>query len=367
MAKFKNQDILFDDNEQVILGSSNDAAIYWDTSDLIVTKHPKHITEGYYATKDYVKGVVAGLEWQDSVISATTDIPGSPNYGDRYIVPSGASGAWSGLDDDVAEYTTSWSYVTPSAGFSTWVEDTSAWYVYTGSNWVNFGGKIDHGNLKGLTDDDHSAYPLVTNFEASRATIATNWTDLTDAGDTTLHKHDTMYYTETELDGGQLDNRYYTEAETDTLTQTASANAADVAMDYTDSEFTTHTGAADPHTGYLLVDGSRDMSGDLLPAASDTYDLGHSDAVWDNIWCKTLHTSAGSLHVGSVEITDTAGVLTTTADVSFGGLTASTLTVNTSAGVTGWFDDGVEFRVQVANGLITSIGPSVTGGYYEGT
>jgi hypothetical protein len=52
------------------------------------------------------------------------------------------------------------------------------------------GGQLDHGlALTGLTDDDHSAYPLVTNFEVDRATIATNWTDLTDAGATSLHKH----------------------------------------------------------------------------------------------------------------------------------------------------------------------------------
>ena len=49
---------------------------------------------------------------------------------------------------------------------------------------------IDHGSIDGLGDDDHSAYPLVTDFEVDRATIGTNWTDLTDGGDTTLHDHD---------------------------------------------------------------------------------------------------------------------------------------------------------------------------------
>ncbi len=48
---------------------------------------------------------------------------------------------------------------------------------------------LDHGNIQGLNDDDHSSYPLITNFEADRATIATNWTDLTDAGETALHSH----------------------------------------------------------------------------------------------------------------------------------------------------------------------------------
>lgn len=49
---------------------------------------------------------------------------------------------------------------------------------------------IDHGTeLTGLTDDDHTQYVLVTNLEADRATIVTNWDDLTDGGETTLHTH----------------------------------------------------------------------------------------------------------------------------------------------------------------------------------
>jgi hypothetical protein len=49
--------------------------------------------------------------------------------------------------------------------------------------------ELHHGDIQGLEDDDHNKYPLITNFEADRATIATNWTDLTDAGQTALHSH----------------------------------------------------------------------------------------------------------------------------------------------------------------------------------
>ena len=42
-------------------------------------------------------------------------------------------------------------------------------------------------------------------------------TDLTDSGDTSLHIHDSRYYTETELNAGQLDSRYYTESEVDAI------------------------------------------------------------------------------------------------------------------------------------------------------
>jgi cytoskeletal protein CcmA (bactofilin family) len=46
------------------------------------------------------------------------------------------------------------------------------------------------------------------------------------------------------------------------------------------------------------------ITGHLLPTSSDTYDLGHSDAVWDDIWCKTLNVSAASINLGSVSLTD---------------------------------------------------------------
>lgn len=52
------------------------------------------------------------------------------------------------------------------------------------------GGQLDHGlSLTGLTDDDHTQY-LLASAATDRSTFATNWTDLTDGGKTTLHLHD---------------------------------------------------------------------------------------------------------------------------------------------------------------------------------
>lgn len=62
-----------------------------------------------------------------------------------------------------------------------------------------------------------------------------NATDLTDGGQTTLHHHDGRYYTETELDAGQLDGRYYTESEVDTfLNDKANATHTHTESDITD-------------------------------------------------------------------------------------------------------------------------------------
>ena len=50
------------------------------------------------------------------------------------------------------------------------------------------GSTVDHGELHGLTDDDHKKY-LLTSDATSRTAFATNWGDLTDSGATTLHTH----------------------------------------------------------------------------------------------------------------------------------------------------------------------------------
>lgn len=64
---------------------------------------------------------------------------------------------------------------------------------------------FDHGSLEGLADDDHAQYHTDARGDARYYTE-----DELDAG-----QLDTRYYTETELDAGQLDNRYYTEDEID--------------------------------------------------------------------------------------------------------------------------------------------------------
>ena len=111
-------------------------------------------------------------------------------------------------------------------------------------------GDIDHGSLGGLSDDDHSQY-----HNNSRG--------------------DARYYTETELDAGQLDNRYFTEAEH--LTSSAGAGSAgapikldaaghiDVTMlNDADIDHGTIGGLGDDdHTIYLKVDGTRSMAGPL--------------------------------------------------------------------------------------------------------
>ncbi len=166
MARFKNKDLHILQGEEVLFGDAQEASIQYDGSNLLVNRLLEHTVDGPYATREWVDQTVAGLEWQDAVLSKTTDIPAGTE-GDRYIIPSGASGAWSGLDDSIAEYTTTWVYTTPSAGFSAYVDDENTYYVYNGTNWIRFGGIVDHGVLQGLADDDHTQYLLADGSRAA--------------------------------------------------------------------------------------------------------------------------------------------------------------------------------------------------------
>jgi len=68
--------------------------------------------------------------------SRTTSLPGSPNSGDIYIVPSGAGSN----PNDIAVYDSpgnagAWSYFTPQKGWTFWIDDESAFYSWDGSSW----------------------------------------------------------------------------------------------------------------------------------------------------------------------------------------------------------------------------------------
>lgn len=114
---------------------------------------------GDAATKDFVESLVQGLDWQASVLDELADPPGSPAEVDRYLVIATATGDWAGQEDDIAEYNGSaWDFTSPDTGMAVWVEDVGRQKVYNGTAWVAFGTTVDHGNLIGLADDDHTQY-----------------------------------------------------------------------------------------------------------------------------------------------------------------------------------------------------------------
>lgn len=114
---------------------------------------------GDAVNKDHVDSLIQGLDWQDSVLDELDTPPDSTAMGDRYLVTATATGDWAGHEDDIAEWDGSvWNFTTPNTGFAVWIEYIGIQKTYNGSTWVSFGSTVDHGNLLGLADDDHSQY-----------------------------------------------------------------------------------------------------------------------------------------------------------------------------------------------------------------
>lgn len=160
--------------------------------------------ETYVADKDYVDSKVQGIDWQDSVLDKDVSDPSTltPSDGDRYIVASDGTGDWSGQDEEIAEYdgdSSSWEFITPDEGTATWVEDENTQYVYNDEydtgEWVKLGGTEDHGNLTGLSDDDHTQYLLVDGTRSMDGSLDMGTNNITNVGDVdgidvSEHDHD---------------------------------------------------------------------------------------------------------------------------------------------------------------------------------
>ncbi len=84
---------------------------------------------------------------QLSVLNATTtEPPGSPSNGDRYIIASVATGDWTGKEGQVAvRVADAWEYYEPEEGWQAWVVAAAAMMVYTSSVWALLGAAGDAG------------------------------------------------------------------------------------------------------------------------------------------------------------------------------------------------------------------------------
>ncbi|QFS86634.1 MULTISPECIES: DUF2793 domain-containing protein [unclassified Marinobacter] len=77
-----------------------------------------------------------GALLQLTVLSKTSGVPASPNPGDRYIVPIGATGVWAGLDNKVVRYIEGvWEVYTPLNGWLAYVSDEDLFHQFNGSIW----------------------------------------------------------------------------------------------------------------------------------------------------------------------------------------------------------------------------------------
>ncbi len=72
-----------------------------------------------------------------NVESASETVPpGSPAEGGRWIVASGATGAWASEEGKVAAWIDgAWVFLAPQTGWQAWVAATRTWLIYDGADW----------------------------------------------------------------------------------------------------------------------------------------------------------------------------------------------------------------------------------------
>ena len=86
-----------------------------------------------------------------TVASLSTDVPGAPVAGDRYIVPVSATGAWAGQDLKVARYDgAAWEFFLPRTGWVAFVADLNVHKKFNGTSWADSVSTTGAEN-KGLT------------------------------------------------------------------------------------------------------------------------------------------------------------------------------------------------------------------------
>ncbi|MEM6505315.1 MAG: DUF2793 domain-containing protein [Planctomycetota bacterium] len=83
------------------------------------------------------------INWQYAVIDDTlTSPPGSPTAGDRYIVASPATGAWTGLENQLVEYIDPnpdpayWDSLVPNVGIPVYVTSKQLLHYWDSTSWV---------------------------------------------------------------------------------------------------------------------------------------------------------------------------------------------------------------------------------------
>ncbi|NVN87000.1 MAG: DUF2793 domain-containing protein [Rhodopseudomonas sp.] len=79
-----------------------------------------------------------GLVQLAVISAAVTTPPGSPSAGQRWVVPAGASGAWTGKTNAIAAYYDgAWRFYTPKTGWLAYNLATGILLAWNGSAWIN--------------------------------------------------------------------------------------------------------------------------------------------------------------------------------------------------------------------------------------
>jgi len=74
--------------------------------------------------------------------------PASPIDGERYFVASSPTGAWTGMESQIAAFQDgAWAFFSPQSGWRAWIDDESTFQIWDGQTWQVVGGESDFQNL----------------------------------------------------------------------------------------------------------------------------------------------------------------------------------------------------------------------------
>jgi len=119
------------------------ATLKYNIPEIIVGQAQKEVThnEGLY----YIDALLKNPIIADNV----TTPPATPNEGDFYIVPVGATGSWAGQDNKIAGYINNvWVFFTPFNGMSFFSIQYNDYIYYDGTNWVQYLSTIGLNNYQ---------------------------------------------------------------------------------------------------------------------------------------------------------------------------------------------------------------------------
>lgn len=104
---------------------------------------PQHLT-----TKHYVDSRIAGLDWQESVLTRKLSAPpDSPKEGDRYLIPGNPDdpskplpkNPWAKHLGSIAQWDgKKWDYIDPDEGTAVFVDDENIAYLFVEGKWIPF-------------------------------------------------------------------------------------------------------------------------------------------------------------------------------------------------------------------------------------
>jgi hypothetical protein len=293
----------------------------------------------------YVQQFANGLDWQNSVLSIASVDPGTPAAGDRYLVDTGATGAFAGKDDNIAEFDgTAWTFIAPNPGFAVYVEDVNKQYTFNGTAWVNFGSTTNHNATSGLQGGTTNEYYHLTSAQHS---------GLTGGSATTLHTHNSDNITE------GTTNLFFTDARAIAAVGGALLDTDSIDLTYSGGQISADLKKQNSDSINLSIDASG-LKADLNFVDTNTVDLAvgasglSADVRTQNTNSVSLSSDASGLKA-DLNVVDSDSIDFT---VGVSGLTAVILKQNTPSVSLGIDASGLKADVNVDDASIKIDGTS---------